>query len=173
MNPLEAEAIATERLELLPLTAEHAEEMAAVLADPALHVFIGGAPESAQELRSRYQRWSAGSPDPAVTWCNWGIRLREEKCLVGTLQATISGTGPEAASEIAAEIAWVVGSAWQGRGIATEAAKGLVDWLGRNSVQTVLAHIHPDHHASAAVARAAGLTATDEWLDGEICWRKA
>jgi RimJ/RimL family protein N-acetyltransferase len=29
------------------------------------------------------------------------------------------------------EIAWVVGTPWQGRGIATEVARGLVDWLSR------------------------------------------
>jgi RimJ/RimL family protein N-acetyltransferase len=57
-----------------------------------------------------------------------------------------------------AEIAWVVGTPWQGQGIATEAARALVAWLRNRSVRTVIAHIHPRHHASAAVAAAAGLT---------------
>lgn len=35
----------------------------------------------------------------------------------------------------------------------------------------VVAHVHPDHLASAAVAAAAGLTATDEWHDGEMRWQ--
>jgi hypothetical protein len=35
----------------------------------------------------------------------------------------------------------------------------LVAWLGQESVSTVIADIHPDHHASSAVA-AAGLTPT-------------
>jgi RimJ/RimL family protein N-acetyltransferase len=47
----------------------------------------------------------------------------------------------------------------------------LVEWLGRRSVRTVVAHVHPDHHASAAVARAAGLEPTDEVQDGEIRFR--
>ncbi|MEW2501230.1 GNAT family N-acetyltransferase [Amycolatopsis sp. NPDC047767] len=161
---LEAEAITTARLDLLPLLVEHADEMARVLADPALHTFIGGTPDTPEALRSRYQRLTAGSPDPAVTWLNWVIRLRGDGCLTGTVQATVNSAG--------AEIAWVVGTPWQGQGIATEAAQGLVAWLARQPVAAVFAHIHPGHRASAAVATAAGLTPTDEWHDGENRWSR-
>jgi RimJ/RimL family protein N-acetyltransferase len=154
--------ISTARLELLPLRVEHAEEMAVVLADPALHTFIGGAPSTVDDLRIRYRRLVAGSPDPAITWLNWVISL--DGRLTGTVQATV-GPGP------VAEIAWAVGTAWQGRGIAKEAAKALVEWLVRQSVRTVVAHVHPDNHASAAVALGAGLVATDEWQDGELRFR--
>jgi RimJ/RimL family protein N-acetyltransferase len=111
---------------------------------------------------------TAGSPDPAVFWLNWVIRLRDEACLTGTVQATIgpSSHGPNA------EIAWVVGTPWQGRGIAREAARGPVDWLNQQPVRAVIAHIHPEHQASAAVTTAAGLTPTDEWHEGEIRWRR-
>ncbi|SES21972.1 GNAT family N-acetyltransferase [Lentzea albida] len=152
-----------DRLTLLPLAVEHAGEMAEVLADPALHTFTGGTPLTSEALRARYGRLAAGSPDPAVRWLNWVIRLRDENRLTGTVQATVAdGT---------AEIAWVVGTPWQGRGIAREAAQGLVTWLRTQPVHTVIAHVHPDHHASAAVAASAGLTATDEVHDGEIRWR--
>ncbi|MET9921769.1 GNAT family N-acetyltransferase [Streptomyces sp. NPDC006435] len=169
MSTIEARLIGTGRLDLLPLHVEHAEEMADVLSDPALHTFIGGTPDTPQALRSRYRRVTAGSPDPAVSWLNWVIRLRDTSCLAGTVQATVgpSGHGP------VAEIAWVVGTPWQGRGIATEAARGLVDWLGGQQVRTVIAHIHPEHRASAAVATAAGLAPTDEWHEGEIKWHRS
>lgn len=62
MSTLKPQAISTRRLDLLPLHVEHAEEMAAVLSDPALHTFIGGTPDTPQALRSRYQRMTAGSP---------------------------------------------------------------------------------------------------------------
>lgn len=169
VNTLAARAIATARLDLLPLRVEHAEEMAGVLADPALHAFIGGVPDTPGELRSRYARVTAGSPDPAVSWLNWVIRVREEDRLAGTVQATV---GPSGDGALTAEIAWVVGTAWQGRGIATEAARGLVDWLGQQPVRAVVAHIHPDHKASAAVAAAAGLVPTGEWRDGEVRWHR-
>ncbi|SMQ13768.1 Protein N-acetyltransferase, RimJ/RimL family [Streptomyces sp. Ag82_O1-12] len=169
MSPLAAQAISTERLDLLPLAVEHAEEMAAVLSDPALHTFIGGTPDTPGALRSRYQHMTAGSADPAVSWLNWVIRLRDESCLTGTVQATVSSCG----HGLIAEIAWVVGTPWQGRGIASEAARGLVAWLGQQPVQTVIAHIHPEHRASVAVATAAGLTPTDEWHEGEIRWHRS
>ncbi|WP_112272299.1 GNAT family N-acetyltransferase [Lentzea terrae] len=156
--------ISTDRLDLLSLRVEHAAEMAEVLADPALHTFIGGTPHTPEALHARYERLAAGSPDPAEQWLNWVILLRAEARLVGTVQATIA--------DHVAEIAWVVGTPWQGRGIAGEAARGLVGWLTTQPVHTVAAHIHPDHHASAAVATSAGLAKTDVWHDGEVRWQR-
>lgn len=167
MTAFRPETVHTDRLLLLPLTVEHAEEMTTVLSDPGLHTFIGGAPETAAALRARYERWVVGSPDPSEAWCNWVIRLRGEECLTGTAQATVTADDRGAT----AEIAWVVGTPWQGRGIAAEAAQGLVTWLRRRPVHTVVAHIHPDHRASAAVAAAAGLAPTDRWDDGEVRWQ--
>ncbi|MCP2248789.1 GNAT family N-acetyltransferase [Lentzea aerocolonigenes] len=157
-----AEVISTLRLDLLPLRIEHAAEMAEVLKDPALHAFTGGTPYAPEALLARYERLVAGAPDPAVRWLNWVIHLRPEERLAGTVQATVA--------DRTAEIAWAVGTPWQGRGIAGEAARGLVTWLRTRPVDAVIAHVHPDHHASAAVARSAGLTATDEQHDGEIRW---
>ncbi len=159
-----AVTVATGRLDLVPLAVEHAGEMARVLADPALHAFIGGDPLSEPELRARYERLVAGSPDPAVVWCNWVVRLRAEDRFAGTVQATVTDGGRTA------EVAWVTGTEWQGRGIAREAAEALVGLLLERGVRTVVAHVHPDHAASAAVARAAGLARTDEVDDGEIRW---
>ncbi len=64
----------------------------------------------------------------------------------------------------------MIGTRWQGRGLGTEAARALVGWLQEQSVSTVVAHIHPRHLASAAVAAAAGLAPTDNWHDGERMW---
>jgi RimJ/RimL family protein N-acetyltransferase len=82
------------------------------------------------------------------------------------VQATITAAGR------AAEVAWVIAMAWQGQGLAAEAAEGLVAWLKAGGVQTITAHVHPDHHASAAVAARAGLAATGEMHDGERIWRR-
>jgi RimJ/RimL family protein N-acetyltransferase len=166
MSAIVAELITTSRLDLVPLRAEHADEMAAVMADPDLYTFIGGSPPAAAALRARYELMIVGSFDPDVSWCNWVIQLRESGRLAGTVQATIS-----AGDELVAEVAWVVGTRWQGQGIATEAARALVAWLGQQSVATVIAHIHPHHLASAAVASAVGLIPTDESQDGETRWR--
>ncbi|MWA15475.1 GNAT family N-acetyltransferase [Streptomyces sp. BA2] len=176
MTRVHAEEISTARLILEPLRVQHADEMARVLSDPALHAFIGGSPDDPPALRARYRRMTAGSPDPAVSWCNWVLRSRDEECLVGTVQATLGPASPgpaDGSSALVAEIAWVVGTPWQGRGIAVEAARGLVEWLaGQRAVGDVIAHVHPDHRASAAVAAAAGLAPTDAWQDGEVTWRR-
>ncbi|MCG8923115.1 GNAT family N-acetyltransferase [Lentzea sp. CC55] len=154
--------ISTARLDLIPLRVDHAAEMAEVLADPALHTFTGGAPLTPEALQARYERLTAGSPDPGTRWLNWVITLRDENRLTGTVQATIT--------DHVAEVSWVVGIPWQGRGIAREAAQGLVTWLRTQPVHTVIAHVHPNHHASAAVAASAGLTPTSEVRDGEVRW---
>ena len=162
-----AETIRTERLDLLPLRVEHAAEMAVVLGDPALHTFIGGTPETPEGLLARYERLVAGPSDPTVSWLNWVVSLRAEERLTGTVQATIT---PDPLGSVA-EVAWVIGTSWQGRGIATEAAQGLVAWLDSRA-DVVIAHVHPDHAASAAVAAACGLTPTDQVVDGEIRWSR-
>ncbi|MFC9385275.1 GNAT family N-acetyltransferase [Streptomyces venezuelae] len=158
--------VRTDRLDLVPLAVAHADEMAVVLADPALHVFIGGAPLTPPELRARYGRLAAGSPDPGVRWRNWVVRLRAEERLTGTVQATVTDGGR------VAEVAWVIGTEWQGRGIATEAARALTALLVSEGARLLVAHVHPAHPASAAVARAAGLTPTDRLEDGEVRWER-
>ncbi|MEW2549943.1 GNAT family N-acetyltransferase [Streptomyces sp. NPDC047002] len=177
--PLVAETIRTPGLALLPLRLAHAAQMARVLGDPALHEFIGGAPASAAELRVRYARMLAGPDDPAVSWCNWVVEIREPagaRALAGTVQATVTvpvpgrtrAAGP--APGAVAELAWVVGGPFQGRGIAKEAARGLARWLADRGVGTLVAHIRADHAASAAVARAVGLVRTDVVHEGEELW---
>lgn len=168
-HPVPTALIPTARLELRPLRVEHAAEMAGVLSDPRLHTFTGGTPLDPAALRARYERLVAGSPDPEVAWCNWVVHAAAERCLVGTVQATLGGP----AAGRTAEVAWVVGTPWQGRGYATEAARALVAWLMARPVAQVVAHVHPRHRASAAVARAAGLAPTGHRQDGEVRWRSA
>jgi RimJ/RimL family protein N-acetyltransferase len=190
---MDAELIRTPRLTLIPLAVEHAAEMAEALDDPALHAFIGGSPATPAELHSRYTRMVAGPPPGRdEAWLNWVIRLhpsqdpnRSEN--PGTLQ---SPNGPEKSSRsespggadpltgyvqatvtpAEASVAWVVGTPWQGRGIAGEAALALVTWLRNHGVSTIVATVHPDHAVSSAVARRAGLLPTDVRVDGEVVW---
>lgn len=176
MTSVQAEPIRTSRLDLEPLAVTHATAMAAVLADPALHAFIGGEPLAADGLQARYERLVAGSSDADVAWLNWVVRARTDDGLVGTVQATLTNLAGTSAGGVIAEIAWVIGSPWQGQGFAREAAVGLVGWLrglraeNRPLIAAVVAHVHPDHAASAAVAAAAGLRPTDVVEAGEVRW---
>jgi RimJ/RimL family protein N-acetyltransferase len=155
------------RLDLVPLTVADAAEMAGVLSAPELYGFTGGAPPTEGELRDRYARQAAGrSADGRQEWRNWIIRERPGRAGVGYVQATITEAGTHA------EIAWVVGLPWQGRGYASEAARALVGWLDRHGVRAITACIHPDHAASAAVASRAGLSPTPLIRDGERLWQR-
>jgi RimJ/RimL family protein N-acetyltransferase len=157
--------LVTERLILDPLRPEHADEMVAVLAGPELYAFIGGEPPTLDELRIRYGHLVTGASARTEEWHNWTVRDRTDGTAVGTVQATIFR------SNGGAEIAWVIGRAWQGRGYATEAAIALAAWLRRHGLTSIVAHVHPDHRASAAVARRAGLSPTTEFQDRERVWR--
>ncbi len=128
----------TARLRLDPLTVADAAEMVGVLSTAALYAFTGGAPPGLDELRARYERQAAGrSPDGREEWRNWILRREPGGQAVGYVQATITDGGQRA------EIAWVVGLGWQGRGYATEAALALVAWLDSRGAGVIRAHIHP------------------------------
>ena len=159
--------IATERLVLVPLQAEDADELCDVLYDDRLHEFIGGRPSSRLDLHDRFVLLAAGSPREGETWMNWVIRRRLDSQAVGTVQATIRGVD----GRQAARLGWMVGVEWQNRGFASEAATALVKWVRKLGVEDIGANIHPDHDASATVAIRAGLHQTEEEFEGERVWR--
>jgi RimJ/RimL family protein N-acetyltransferase len=168
LEHLTAARLRARRLDLEPLRADHATELAPLLDDPGLHTFIGGRPLSATQLRERYARLEAGiSADGTERWLNWVLRRRDDARAVGTVQATVrsSENGP------VADVAWVVASAYQGQGYAAEAGRALLAWLREQGVDDVRALVHPDHEASQRVARALGLAPTAVTVDGEVRWQ--
>jgi RimJ/RimL family protein N-acetyltransferase len=182
-EPLTAVRLDSERLVLEPLRTEHAAELAPVLDDVALHRFIGGEPLGPEELRARFERQARGrSPDGRDWWLNWALRERSTGRPIGIVQATVRRPDPEPESqsepELAtatatvsvAELAWVIGTAAQGRGFAKEAVAAVASWLRGCGASRLRAHIHPDHEASMAVARSVGLAPTDVVVDGEVRW---
>lgn len=162
-------ALAGPRVQLEPLAVHHAEEMATLLDDPNLHRFIAGRPATVEELQDRYRRQVAGcSADGGQRWCNWVVRHCHDGRAVGTVQATID----DEADHVTAEVAWVISSDHQGNGYAREAASAMIDWLLDCGADRVVAHIHPRHEASMAVARTVGLSATATTVDGEVRWER-
>jgi RimJ/RimL family protein N-acetyltransferase len=155
------------RLRLVPLAAADADEMFEVLDDLRLHRYTGGKPLSCAALANRYRRLElAASDDGVEIWGNWIVRLRDGQIAVGVVQATVRAH--------AADLAWVIGTRWQGRGYAGEAASALADWLRDAGVRRLAAHIHPEHVSSAGVARHAGLIQTSERdTAGEVIWESS
>jgi RimJ/RimL family protein N-acetyltransferase len=165
---LNAQLLESSRLLLEPLRVEHADELASVLNDRSLYRFTGGSPPTQEELRARFERQVLGrSPDGRAAWLNWVLRERATSRVVGTVQATVK----DGAASRTAELAWVIGTQHQGNGFAREAAAVMAAWLRDQGVTRLRAHVHPDHHASMAVARAVGLEPTGTIVDGEQRWQ--
>ncbi|MFC7715075.1 GNAT family N-acetyltransferase [Nonomuraea recticatena] len=113
-----------DRISLTPLTVADADEMVDVLSGERLYTFTGGSAPTLEGLRARYTRQVTGrSPDGLEEWRNWIVRRGHDGQAVGYVQATITEQGRKA------EIAWVIGLAWQRRGYASQAATALVAWL--------------------------------------------
>jgi RimJ/RimL family protein N-acetyltransferase len=164
---LTAANLRTGRLELAALRIEDADSLVEILADERLHEFVGGRPASLSELRAHYARLAPGSGRPNELWLNWVVRRLEDREAVGTMQATVRLT----AGKPRASVAWVMGTASQRRGYASEAARAVVEWLCKHGADEIVAYIHPLHEASARVAARAGLQPTDEVFEGERIWR--
>ena len=137
--------------------------MVEVLADSDLYAFTGGHPPNLADLESQYEDQVAGPSSGEEVWHNWIIRPNDTGEAVGFVQATVTGDF--------ADVAWVVGVEWQGRGYASEAALAMRDWLASQGVEIFTAHLHPGHAASQRVAASLGMQATDEIdADGEVVW---
>jgi len=153
----------THRLELSPLRVADAVGMGGVLSNRDLYLFTGGDPPNLADLEAQYKAQVAGPTAGDEVWHNWIIRPNDSGEAVGFVQATVTGDS--------ADVAWVVGVGWQGRGYASEAASAVYDWLGTQGIERLAAHIHPGHVASQRVAASLGMRATDEIdSDGEVVW---
>ncbi len=164
-----APPLQTERLTLEPLRVEHAQEMAPLLADPRLHEFTGGDPPTLRQLRDSYRRRLSVEPSAASRWANWIVRHLESGHAIGGMQAQIAA----AEDGLVAEVAWILGAEYQGRGYAREAAAAMIAWLRAQGVRSLVGDIHERNTPSMRLAWALGLTPTSERAEhpGDVRWR--
>jgi len=143
----------TARLTLEPQLAIHADEMFAVLSDPAIYEFENAPPASVDTLRARYRALeSRRSADGGESWLNWIVRLCGGPA-IGYVQATVLGAGR-------ALIAYELHSAHWRRGYGTEAVSAMIDEL-RNSygVTTIAAIFKRANYRSRGLLERLGLRA--------------
>ena len=105
-------------LRLVPQTAAHAPALFAVLCDPALYLHENAPPPSVEWLSERFRKLeSRHSSDGSEQWLNWVVDLRGQGP-IGYVQATVQADG-------CAAIAYVLGSAHWGRGLASLAVRAM------------------------------------------------
>jgi RimJ/RimL family protein N-acetyltransferase len=114
--------IQTGSLTLEPQTAAHAEEMFAVLSDPAIYEYENQPPPSVEWLRARFTKLESRlSADGQDQWLNWVIRLPTSE-LIGYVQATVH-------PDDRAAIAYELSSTYWGRGLARQAVQAMISEL--------------------------------------------
>jgi RimJ/RimL family protein N-acetyltransferase len=88
---------------------------------------------------------------------------RQSRVVIGA--ASFKGA-PDSAGMV--EIAYGIVPSFEGRGYATEAARGLVDYAESNDeVRRIIAHTMPEANASTRVLRKCGFTFAGEVIDPE------
>ncbi|HEX4944970.1 MAG TPA: GNAT family N-acetyltransferase [Usitatibacteraceae bacterium] len=144
--------VETDTVTLEPQTAAHAQEMFAVLGDPALYEHENEPPPSLDWLRERFARLeSRMSADGREHWLNWVVRLPASG-LIGYVQATVHPDGRAA-------IAYVLSSAYWGRGLARHAVEAMIAELVENcGVRSLSAVLKRGNHRSLRLLERLGFT---------------
>ena len=142
----------TRRLTIEPLDVTHAEGLFAALDDPRVGAHIGGPDVSTlPALRERIGRLLVGpQAGSGEVWLNWAVLL--DRTVIGRIEATLH--------DGIAEIAYVFGPPWWGRGYATEATAWLLDEVRGLDVDACWATVAPRNRASVRLLRRLGFTAT-------------
>ena len=154
--------LSAEGLTLEPQCAGHAQAMFDVLDDPAVYTYLDDAPPaSATLLRERFHRLeSRRSADGRELWLNWAVRLDTGE-LAGFVQTTVSEGG-------FAWIAFVIGRAFWGQGVAQRAARAVLsEGSAHYGITQWLATADPRNQRSIRLLARLGFTAAPPALRSE------
>ena len=134
--------IQTATLTLEPQVAAHSAAMFAVLSDPAIYEYENAPPVSLEWLRTRFAKLETRqSADGQEQWLNWVLRLQNDE-LIGYVQATVR-------ADDSALIAYVLASAFWGRGLAHQAVSAMLSELaGQYGTREIWAVLKSENHRS-------------------------
>ncbi|MEG4942844.1 GNAT family N-acetyltransferase [Microcoleus sp. F4-D5] len=150
----------SENLHFEPLTDIHANELFSILTTPSVLAFIdpNGNSPTIEELRAEYVARShgpVGLATPTERWFNMAIRLKiPPSPAIGRLEATAYGEW--------GEVAYLLGEAWWGKGLAFEAMLWWHDYLA--AVAPVIewwATVHPLNQRSIRLLKRLGYREVD------------
>lgn len=144
------------QLTLEPQLAAHTDAMFVVLSDPAIYEFENAPPASREWLRIRFTKLETRlSADGQEQRLNWVIRLPSDE-LIGYVQATVRADG-------SALIAYELGSAFWGKGLAYQAVSAMISELvAHYATRELWAALKRVNHRSMRLLTRLGFTlATD------------
>jgi RimJ/RimL family protein N-acetyltransferase len=143
-----------------PLIAAHADELFPILTTSSVLAFIdpSGKPPTLEELRTEYAARAIGPvipATPAEQWFDMAIRLNApHRSIIGRLEATSYGNW--------GELAYLLGEAWWGKGLAFEAMLWWMAYLGVAVPETVWwATVHPENERSISLLNRLGFEEMD------------
>lgn len=140
----------TERLEVRRLAMTDLDAFHEIWGDP--RVIFWGAAEDLDASRQRLRDF-VGRRFRGMVESGWFAVVTEDGRVVGDVVLE-----PASWNDQLPEIGWHFAKEWQGRGYATEAARGLLMHAQRQGVPVVYAKILRDNTASQGVARRIGMT---------------
>ncbi len=145
-------AIQTARLDLEPITPQHADEAWPHLDDPRMWTFFPSLrPKSLEHLRATYETWADPSHVKGEVRENWACRERRTGELVGAMQAT---TFPEQAVSY---IAYGIFVAYQRKGYAREATAAVIAHLrDEHDIKRIFAEMDTRNEASLRLVESLG-----------------
>jgi RimJ/RimL family protein N-acetyltransferase len=147
MTPMQSKNL---RFELL--TAAHANDLFPILTTPSVLAFIDETPPIIEELRMEYANRARGPKDSTMTierWFNMAIYVKNPPSIIGRLEATWYGQW--------GELAYLLGEAWWGKGLAFEAMCWWHDYLTVFAPETEWwATVHPANQRSIRLLKRLG-----------------
>lgn len=150
----------SKNLRFEPLTDTHADELFSILTTPSVLAFIDpdGNPPTIEELKTEYAARSHGPvvlATPTERWFNMAIRLKNPPFpAIGRLEAACYGAW--------GEVAYLLGEAWWGKGLAFEAMLWWHDYLTTVAPGTEWwATVHPRNQRSIRLLKRLGYKEVD------------
>lgn len=158
------ERIETERLILRPLTLGDLEPYVRILADPKVQLWLNEARPADQAFATKtIETYANHLKEKGFT--RYGLVLKEDGKLIGRCGVMVYDNGND--------IGWLLARSQWGKGLASEAARGVLDALfGAGTIPDVAAKAFRPNHGSIAVMKKLGMhfDRSERFKDPEYPW---
>ena len=164
MPPTPPAVVETARLVLRPLTPDDLGTLAALYADPEVRRYFPDGTRTYEQTRDELE-WIIGVYYGRYGYGLWATVLKETGAFIGRC-----GLLPwEIDGRTEVEVAYLLDKRHWGRGLATEAARAIVDHAFTTlPVDRLICMVNPANEASRAVACKVGMTLLwDDYVDDE------